>query len=101
MVGTDTDPDASRPALVRGDADVTVDLDNATIDIAFTKIRNVDGDGSRTDMNWPSLGLTSGRFKHGTDGDSIEGTFYGPNHEEVGGIFEHGGIIGAFGAKQP
>ena len=30
----------------------------------------------------------------------IKATFYGPNHEEVGGVFERDNIVGAFGAKR-
>ena len=32
--------------------------------------------------------------------DRISGQFYGPNHEEVGGVFERNMIVGAFGAKR-
>ena len=28
------------------------------------------------------------------------GEFYGPNAEEVGGVFERAGLIGAFGAER-
>ena len=42
--------------------------------------------------------VTSGQFGTGSTGDSIEGQFYGPNHEEVGGIFgaqpDPGGVWG-------
>ena len=31
----------------------------------------------------------------------ISGSFYGPAHEEVGGVFERNYIKGAFGAKKP
>ena len=33
-------------------------------------------------------------------GDTIAGTFYGPSHLEVGGAFEYGSMIGAFGATR-
>ncbi len=26
----------------------------------------------------------------------LDGRFYGPSHEEAGGVFERGGIVGAF-----
>ncbi|MCY4540783.1 MAG: transferrin-binding protein-like solute binding protein [Rhodobacteraceae bacterium] len=101
MVGTDIGAAASRPALVRGDADVTVaDFNNPRIDVTFTNVRNVNGGGMKDDMNWNGLELTLGRFKEGSDGDSIQGTFYGPNHQEVGGIFERNEMIGAFGASR-
>ena len=102
MVGTDSSKGVSRPSLVRGDADITIpDLDNPRIDIAFTRIRKAGGGGLRDDMEWENLRLTSsGRFRDSSGGDSIQGTFYGPGHEEVGGIFERDSITGAFGAKR-
>ena len=30
----------------------------------------------------------------------IEGRFYGPGHEEVGGIFEYATVAGSFGAAR-
>ena len=30
----------------------------------------------------------------------FEGTFYGTNHNEVGGIFDRNDILGAFGASR-
>ena len=35
-----------------------------------------------------------------TDGRDIRGSFYGPSHEEVGGVFDRNLITGAFGAKR-
>ena len=49
-------------------------------------------------MTWENLPVRNGRFGEGFDDPTIEGRFYGPNHEEVGGIFERNQIIGAFGA---
>ena len=43
-------------------------------------------------------GVLNGSFRAG-DG-SLSGSFYGPNHDEVGGTFERGGLIGAFGAER-
>ena len=67
------------------------DLTNPDIDIAFTGIS-----GGRADMHWSNLSVTDGTF----DGVSIEGQFYGPNAENVGGIFDRNSIIGAFGAQR-
>ena len=101
MVGTDTGTATPRSSLVRGDADITLsNLNDPRIDVAFTRIRNVNGGGSRDDMRWNGLRLSFGRFKSGTDGNSIQGTFYGPNHEEVGGIFERNRVLGSFGAER-
>ena len=67
------------------------DLTNPDIDIAFTGIS-----GGRADMHWSNLSVIDGTF----DGVSIEGQFYGPNAENVGGIFDRNSIIGAFGAQR-
>ena len=95
MVGGSVGSDRS---LVRGDATLTLDMAQMAMDVAFTNILNVGTGQSRADMMWDGLALTNGTFGTGSQGDSIQGQFYGPNHEEVGGIFERDQIIGAFGA---
>ena len=95
MVGGSVGSDRS---LIRGDATLTLDMAQMAMDVAFTNILNVGTGQSRADMMWDGLALTNGMFGTGSQGDSIQGQFYGPNHEEVGGIFERDQIIGAFGA---
>jgi hypothetical protein len=51
-------------------------------------------------MNWQDIPLASGSFQSGSGRNQISGQFYGPNHEEVGGVFERNQVIGAFGAKR-
>ncbi len=85
-------------SLVRGDATLTLDMAQMAMDVAFTNIRNAGTGQSQEDMMWDGLAVTNGTFGTGSQGDSIQGQFYGPNHEEVGGIFERDYIIGAFGA---
>ena len=67
------------------------DFSNPDLDIAFTSIS-----GGRADMHWSNLNMTNGTF----DGGSIEGRFYGPDAENVGGIFDRNNVIGAFGAQR-
>lgn len=89
MVGIDY---GSANQQVIGDASITIEnFENPELDVAFTELSE-----GRADMNWDSITVSSGRF----DGGSIEGSFYGPNAEEVGGVFDRDGIIGAFGAKR-
>ena len=95
MVGGSVGSDRS---LVRGDATLTLDMAQMAMDVAFTNIRDASTEQSRADMMWGGLAVTNGTFGTGSQGDSIQGQFYGPNHEEVGGIFERDQIIGAFGA---
>ena len=87
-----------RQDLVRGDATLTLDMAQMAMDVAFTNIRDAGSGQSRADMMWDGLAVTNGTFGTDRQGDSIQGQFYGPNHEEVGGIFERDQIIGAFGA---
>ncbi len=101
MVGTDASATASRSHRIRGDADITIaDFTDPRIGVAFTNITDLDSGGTRGDMAWSEIPMVDGGFATGSDGNSIEGTFYGPNHEEVGGIFEREQIIGAFGAQR-
>jgi hypothetical protein len=86
--------------LVRGDATLTLDVGQMAMDVTFTNIHNVDTGHSREDMTWGGLAVTNGTFGTGSQGDSIQGRFYGPNHEEVGGIFERARVVGAFGARR-
>ena len=95
-----------------GDATITVDfhsyrLSPFSVDVLFNNIANDNTGVQIEDMMWTDLSLENGRFYHsshifGEDlGDgSIGGTFYGPNHEEVGGVFRRNEIAGAFGAKR-
>ncbi len=52
-------------------------------------------------MTWDDVPLMDGNFGKGSDGNSIQGAFYGSNHAEVGSIFERNQAIGAFGVKRP
>ena len=51
-------------------------------------------------MIWDDIPLRNGRFsERRSSSDYIKGEIYGPNAEEVGGVFERHRLIGAFGAK--
>ena len=105
-----TDPDLSEPdAFVQGDASVTVSSlrENADlmVDVAFTNIRHESTGARLEDMRWDGLPLRSGSFGispvRADDADfsrhpasyGISGRFYGPNHEEAGGLFGHRGVM--------
>ena len=87
-----------RGVQVEGDADLTLDFAAMNVDVALTEI--TDGsDTSYDDINWRSLALENGGFAAApAENDSIQGRFYGPEHEEAGGIFEKNGMIGGFHA---
>jgi len=47
------------------------------------------------------MALEEGGFaRRKAPGDTVSGRFYGPNAEEVGGVFERDGIAGAFGGRR-
>ena len=99
MVGVDI-ASTYRAHTVEGDAEVTMaHLRDPEVDVSFTRIFDPDG-VQYADMSWTGLPLRQGGFRSGSDRDSIEGKFYGPNHEGVGGIFERNRILGAFGAER-
>ena len=91
---------------VRGDADVSLNLDIVSTDgvkVEFSNIVDIKtGRGALISaVTWPHVPFsTDGRFeKRGTDESvGIAGQFYGPNHEEVGGVFSISQMRGAFGA---
>ena len=88
---------------VRGDATLTYDFAGADLDVALTNIRTlpiVQVPETYPNMYWQNLEVRNGRFGGGFDDPTIEGRFYGPNHEEVGGIFQRNRIVGAFGGQR-
>lgn len=99
MVGVDTN--ASRFSSVRGDADLVIGgFANPKLTVIFTNIWDVDTDRPLKAMTWHDVPMTGGGFATGSDGNSIQRKFYGPDHGEAGGIFERDRVIGAFGAKR-
>ena len=100
MVGADVSALTTRGHVVQGDAEITVDFSNRNVDVAFTNIYDLDAEASHSDIEWSDIPMANGAFDAGSDGNSIEGRFHGPAHEEVGGIFERNLILGAFGARR-
>ena len=94
MAGIDYGSPRSPSLVARAELRIP-DLSTPRVDIAFTE-RTDDGD----DMRWAGIPVYRSSFRRGEGADRIEGTFYGPQAAEVGGIFEHDQIIGAFGAKR-
>lgn len=95
MVGADLE---FRHALV-GTSTVTLDLSSLRADVAMSNIIDVDARTRLSDISWLSVPVRS----DGTLVDArntLQASFYGPNHEEVGGIFTTSTIKGAFGAER-
>lgn len=103
MLGRDMRASAGRGQAIRGDADVTIDFGAATltVDVEFTEIVNIETGAVQNDMAWHGMAVEQGGFarRNAPDG-TISGRFYGPGEEEVGGVFEHDGVAGAFGGRR-
>ena len=100
MVGADVSASRTLGNVIQGDADIAVDFDDVDVDVFFTNIHDLDTGRTRSDMKWKNIPMADGAFQTGSGGNQIEGRFYGPEHEEVGGIFERDAIVGAFGARR-
>jgi len=97
MVGADVSATAARGDRIQGEATLTIaDFAAPAVDVAFRAIYNLDDRSPLPDMTWTGIAVTAGAFA----ATSIEGRFYGPDHEEVGGVFERNEILGAFGAAR-
>ena len=91
MRAFDTDSDADwKP--VSGNARLEVDFGDATVDIDFT-----DFEAGHGDMSWESLGLQEGAFSHTQGQTTIEGAFYGTEHQGAAGKFRRDRLDGVFG----
>ena len=84
-------PSTTTYTPVVGVSRLGVDLAAGTVDVEFTSF-----DNNRPDMSWSGLTLDNGEFGGGTA--SIDGSFYGANHQGAAGTFDRGGLAGVFGA---
>lgn len=84
--------------LHQGDAVLTVNFSNSSVDAHFTDFYDVATGTARDDITFNQVPLTSDGFERSLRGHKLVGKFYGPNHAEVGGIFERENRFGAFGA---
>ena len=102
MVGADVSNNWTRGNAIMGNADIHFDTYSGypSVDVAFTNVRNLEQATLLASMYWYDIPTYSGSFSRGYDGNSIQGRFYGPRHEEVGGVFERNQILGAFGATK-
>ena len=98
MLGVDSS-EANRGEHLEGDArlEFRASVGDARMDVSFTNIRGRSTGGSYGDIAWRDHSVgNDGTFDWGT----IKGAFYGPSHEEVGGTFSIGDLMGAYGAKR-
>ncbi len=88
--------DSGLEAEVAGDAAMAVDLVGATLDLAFTNIAELSSGTAVGNIGWQDVPMLGGGFRD----DGLDGRFYGPDHEEAGGVFERDGVAGAFSLKR-
>lgn len=101
MVGVD----AEDGGAVSGRAEIVLEnFADPTVDITFDgirrRIRTLGSDATVDAMEWRDLPVGSGSFSSVSSGSRIEGRFHGDRHEGASGVFEHGSIVGAFGATR-
>lgn len=101
MVGMDN-AGRDRGNIIQGDAGITVDFDALDADVAFTNVHDLTAGTARGGKVWNDVRITDeGTFSGGaSERERVEGLFYGPGHEEAGGVFEYDDITGAFGASR-
>ena len=78
---------------VSGNARLEVDFSDATVDVDFT-----DFNGGHGDLSWQGLQMTTGAFRDSQSRPTIEGAFYGSNHQGAAGKFDRANLEGVFGA---
>ena len=83
--------------FLSGDSTIGYDFSAATVDVRMSGIRDWNTPQTYPDLVWEGLDVRNGTF---TDAYTIRGSFYGPNHQEAGGVFDRRNITGAFGAKR-
>ena len=95
MVGTKLGTTAPGAAVI-GDASLQADFASVTLGLSFTGIQEAAGGARSPDIVWQGIPMRAGTFS----ATGLDGRFYGPNHEEAGGVFERDGIAGGFALKR-
>ena len=71
-------------------------LDEILVSVAITDLTDVVTGMTYDEMSWKNIPLREGSFEI----FEIRGQFFGPDHEEVGGVFERDSISGGFAARR-
>ena len=88
---------------VRGEVIAIYRAEDKTMGVVLTNVVDIDAEAphaAHPSMYWEGLEVSNGHFIAGSDGDSIQGQFYGADHQEIGGIFERDSIVGSFGVRR-
>ena len=108
-IGDSLAPYLGRFHQIQGDAEIRYILGLNAVNVAFTNIHDLVRKKEVPDLRWYNLQVKDGAFSSRffvpsqyMRSDGISGSFYGPNHEEVGGVFHEArrNVLGAFGAER-
>ena len=92
-----------RDSYVTGDASISVSIgEQVQADVYLTGMANVTTGQAYADVTYEGMVVTGGQFsRYHADNERLSGVFYGPGHEEVGGVFEDPqGLLGAYGGTR-
>lgn len=99
MLGHTRGQEAIHP--LQGDATIGFDFDAMTVNVSFANVTNLETGAEHPGGEFSDIGVSDGGFESRTATAHIRGRFYGPAHEEVGGVFTYPTALGAFGARRP
>ena len=90
--------EAGNGRLWQGDVTVDIaDLSSSNVDVSITDLRlHSELTSSPFSLSWNDMSLTGGVFQHSSGEVNVWGSFYGDNHEGVGGTFDNNDFVGAF-----
>ena len=94
MLGRDVASPRTFGRRVEGSAQLVYRFEPATLDVDFYNLT-----GERPDIVWTGIPVDKGVFTSYDGSWWIQGSFFGDNWQEAGGVFEAAGVMGAFGAK--
>ena len=90
-------------SVVTGDASISVTIGTRVLaNVHLTGMANTTTGQAYTDMIFENMPVEDGQFsRYHADNNRLSGAFYGPDHEEVGGVFDHPqGLQGAYGGAR-
>ena len=85
---------------LQGEATIDFKFDAMTVDVSFSNVTFVESGEDGPGVAFSDVPVSNGAFTNRTATAHIAGRFYGPAHEEVGGVFTYPTALGAFGARK-
>ena len=100
MVGHQSGLEIGEDPFVQGHARVRVSLLSNDVDIDFSNVTSLDYQRKLENFGYDDTPLSSDGTFYGYDEGYLEGAFFGPDHQEVAGMFNSNdnSAIGSFGA---